>query len=86
MNSLTKALSKKIGGTAKKINASVSDAMSYPARAYHGAKARRADNEFKVLRRERDERLLPDTDLKGNVSDAAKIRSAADAIRRKRVR
>lgn len=83
MSHLMKALSSKIKGTAKKVNESVSDLMSYPARTYYGAKQRRYDNQFKILKREKDEKLLPDQDRKGNYTDAAKIRSAAAAIRAK---
>lgn len=83
MTHLMKALSQKIKGGVKKVNSGVADLMSYPARAYHGAKARRANYEGDVLQRERRERLLPDQDRSGNYTDAYKNRVVADGIRRK---
>ncbi len=83
MSYLMKALSDKIKGTAKRINSGVADLMSYPSRKASGIRQRRAENEFNVLRRERDERPLPDTDRNGVVTDAYKNRVVADGIRRR---
>jgi 4-hydroxyphenylpyruvate dioxygenase-like putative hemolysin len=83
MSGIMKALSQKISGVARKVNSGVSDAMSYPARAYYGAKAKKANYQGDVLQRERREKLLPDQDRKGNYTDAYKNRIVADGIRRR---
>lgn len=82
-NTKAKALLNRIRGVKKALINKTSDVLSAPARAYHGAKAMRSNNEADILRTARDYDNAPDYDDEGNATDARKYRSAAETIRSK---
>lgn len=64
-----------------RVRNAVGSALSAPVRAYYGAKTARRNREAGILKTARQFSRVPNMTASGKVSDAAKYRSAADAIR-----
>lgn len=76
INALSKAIGKKVVGTA-------SDVLSAPSRARHAIRGAKYDRERNALTTARKYDKAPNYDGSGKITDAFKARSVAEGIRRK---
>jgi len=82
MSALDKAFKNKISGVKKAIVDKTSDVLSAPARAYHGAKQKRADSDYRTLKRARAWDDAPSFDRHtGMPTDAFKARTMAGEVK-----
>lgn len=82
MNAATKALQ----NAKKKVIGVTSDVLSAPARAYHGAKAKRADRDTAILKAARAGKGAPQFDSKGKPTTAFMYQTLADEVRARRTK
>lgn len=74
MNLKTKALRNRV------VN-KTSDVLSFPKRAWYGSKAQKFNREASIVKQARGYDKTPNMDERGNPTEAAKYRTASDAIK-----
>jgi uncharacterized membrane protein YebE (DUF533 family) len=77
------AVGRLVGKVEDKAIGALGSALALPAQAYNGYKRMKSDSAANVLKLARSYKGAPDYDSKGNVTDAFKVRTVADSVRRR---